>query len=98
MRLGVAPVVNKTHLDVTVAALSEALAESLTESTLDIVALNGGLMAQTPDPVINTLFSLLDRATAPKAGEVYTSEDSAVAAAMEKEVETVISQITKRKK
>ena len=68
----------------------------------EFAALNAGAspgaMGQTPDPVMNTIFALIDRATAPKSGDINTSEDSAVASAMEKEVEAVIKELSKRKK
>jgi hypothetical protein len=45
---------------------------------------------------MDSLFSMLDRATAPKPGNSYTTEDGAVAAAMEKEIEAVVNELQKR--
>ncbi len=64
-------------------------------------AMNGGASAaalgQTSDPVLNNVFKLLDRASG-KNQESYSSEEAALAAAMEKEVAAVFAEMQKRKK
>jgi hypothetical protein len=52
-------------------------------------------MRETPDPVMDMAFSLLDR-VGPKPRE-YSSEEAAVAAAFEKEARAVVSELMKRK-
>jgi hypothetical protein len=54
-----------------------------------------GAMRQTPDPVMNMAFSLLDRAAAPKAAEQFTTEEGAVASALEKVIKSVVSDVAK---
>ncbi len=64
-------------------------------------AMNGGASAaalgQTSDPVLNNVYKLLDRASG-KNQESYSSEEAALAAAMEKEVAAVFAEMQKRKK
>ncbi|HEY1912224.1 MAG TPA: hypothetical protein VGG73_14970 [Vicinamibacterales bacterium] len=64
-------------------------------------AMNGGASAaalgQTSDPVLNNVFKLLDRASG-KNQESYSTEEAALAAAMEKEVAAVFAELQKRKK
>ncbi len=64
-------------------------------------AMNGGASAaalgQTSDPVLNNVFKLLDRASG-KNQEGYSTEEAALAAAMEKEVTAVFAEMQKRKK
>lgn len=58
-----------------------------------------GAMGQTGDPVMNTAFALLDRAAAKSAAsEQYSSEEAAVASALEKEVRAVLGELGKKKK
>ena len=57
-----------------------------------------GMMQQTPDPVVSSIFSLVDRATGAKPQPVLTTEDGAAAAALLKEVDTVVEQLKKKKK
>jgi hypothetical protein len=54
-----------------------------------------GGMQQTPDPVMNMAFSLLDRATAPKPSEQFATEESAVASALEKVIKSVVADVAK---
>lgn len=54
-----------------------------------------GGMQQTPDPVMNMAFSLLDRATAPKAAEQFATEEGAVASALEKVIRSVVGDVAK---
>ena len=49
-----------------------------------------GAMKQSPDPVMNMAFSLLDRAREQAAGTVHTQE-AAVASALEKVIKSVVS-------
>jgi hypothetical protein len=56
-----------------------------------------GMMQQTPDPVVSSMFSLLDKATGAKPQPVLGSEDAAAAAALMKEVESVVAQLKKKK-
>lgn len=58
----------------------------------------GAGMGQAGDPVLNTAFALLDRAATRSAPETYSDEESAVAAALEKEVRSVLAELAKRKK
>jgi hypothetical protein len=64
-------------------------------------AMNGGASAaalgQTSDPVLNNVYKLLDRASG-KNQESYSTEEAALAAAMEKEVAAVFAEMQKRKK
>jgi hypothetical protein len=64
-------------------------------------AMNAGAsptaMEQTQDPVISGVFSLIDRVTAPKPHEAFASEEAAVAAALEKEVQTLVSELHQKK-
>jgi hypothetical protein len=55
-------------------------------------------MSQSSDPVINTIFSIIDTATGSKAAssdDSPQSEDAAVAGALEKEVAAVAAQLVK---
>lgn len=65
-------------------------------------AMNGGAspaaLGQTSDPVLGSVFKLLDRATGARAQENYSTEESAVAAAMEKEIQAIFAEMKKRKK
>ena len=65
-------------------------------------AIGGGAsapaMGQSPDPVINTVFFLVDKATGNKPEPELVSEEAAVAAAMEKEVIAVAAFISKKPK
>jgi len=54
-----------------------------------------GAMQQSPDPVMNMAFSLLDRATAGKAQEQSTTQEAAVASALEKVIKSVVSDVGK---
>jgi hypothetical protein len=54
-------------------------------------------MQQSPDPVLNTVFFLVDRATGGPAETDLKSEDAAVASAMEREVKAVASEILKKR-
>ena len=54
-------------------------------------------MQQSPDPVLNTVFFLVDRATGGRAETDLKSEDAAVASAMEREVKAVASEILKKR-
>lgn len=63
--------------------------------------LNGGAagspMTQSSDPVLNTVFSLIGPAPAEKpVGELLQTEDAAVAAALEKEVAAIASELLKK--
>jgi hypothetical protein len=64
-------------------------------------AMNGGASAaalgQTSDPVLGSVFKLLDRASG-KSQESFSTEESAIAAAMEKETQTIFAEMQKRKK
>jgi hypothetical protein len=55
----------------------------------------GGAMQQSPDPVMNMAFSLLDRATASKPQEQSSTQEAAVASALEKVIKSVVSDVTK---
>ena len=54
-----------------------------------------GAMRQSPDPVMNMAFSLLDHATASKPEEQFTTEEGAVASALEKVIKSVVSDVSK---
>jgi hypothetical protein len=56
-----------------------------------------GMMAQTQDPVFSSVFRLVDMATKPKIQVALTSEDAAAGAALQKEVDSVLSELKKRK-
>jgi hypothetical protein len=56
-----------------------------------------GMMQQTQDPVLSTVFAFVDRATGAKPQEALTSEDAAAAAALQKELESVVAEIKKKK-
>jgi hypothetical protein len=64
-------------------------------------SMNGGAsplaLGQTSDPVLGSVFRLLDRASG-KSAEHYSTEESAIAAAMEKEIQAVFAEMQKRKK
>ncbi|HEX3703171.1 MAG TPA: hypothetical protein VHU82_07570 [Vicinamibacterales bacterium] len=64
-------------------------------------AMNGGAsptaLGQTSDPVLGSVFKLLDRASG-KSQESYSTEESAIAAAMEKETQAIFAEMQKRKK
>ncbi len=54
-----------------------------------------GAMRQSPDPVMNMAFSLLDKATAKTASEQFSTQEGAVAAALEKVLKSVVSDVGK---
>lgn len=54
-----------------------------------------GLMRQTPDPMLSAVFSLVDRATGTKPQPALTTENGATAAALLKEIDSVVAQIKK---
>jgi len=54
-----------------------------------------GAMQQTPDPVMNMAFSLLNRTTASKPQEQFTTQEGAVASALEKVIKSVVSDVAK---
>jgi hypothetical protein len=56
-----------------------------------------GMMQQTQDPMLSTVFALVDRATGNKPQPVLTTEDGAAAAALQKEIESIIAELKKRK-
>lgn len=64
-------------------------------------AMNGGASAlalgQSSDPVLGTVVKLLDRASG-KSQETYSTEESAIASAMEKETQAIFVEMQKRKK
>jgi hypothetical protein len=64
-------------------------------------SMNGGAsplaLGQTSDPVLGSVFKLLDRASG-KSQESFSTEDSAIAAAMEKETQAIFAEMQKRKK
>jgi hypothetical protein len=60
-------------------------------------ATSAGAMQQTQDPVLSTVFALVDKATGPKPQDTLTSGDGAVAAAMQREVEAVAAQLNRKK-
>lgn len=67
--------------------------------SLNQTGAGSGAMGQTGDPVMNTAFALLDRAAAKTAAsEQYSSEEAAVASALEKEVRAVLGELGKLKK
>lgn len=57
-------------------------------------AATGG-MRQTPDPVMNMAFSLLDRASAKTAPEQFSTQEAAVASALEKVLKSVVEDVGK---
>lgn len=67
-----------------------------------LAALSGGVstpgMQQSPDPVMNTVFMLVDKATGQKPEPELVDEAAAVAAAMEKEVSAVAAFVAKKAK
>jgi len=56
-----------------------------------------GMMRQTQDPVLSSVFALVDRATGVKPQPMLTSEDAAAAAALQKEIESIIAELKKKK-
>ena len=54
-----------------------------------------GAMRQSPDPVMNMAFSLLDKATAKTAPEQFSTQEAAVASALEKVLKSVVSDVGK---
>ena len=56
-----------------------------------------GLMQQTQDPIVSSVFSLLDRATGSKPQPILTTEDGAAEAALQKEIASVVAELKKRK-
>jgi hypothetical protein len=56
-----------------------------------------GAMRQSPDPVMNMAFSLLDRASAKTAPEQFSTQEGAVASALEKVIRSVTSDLAKKK-
>lgn len=55
-----------------------------------------GMMRQTQDPVLSSVFSLVDRATGNnKPQPVLTTEDGAAAAALQKEIDNVVAELKK---
>ena len=56
-------------------------------------------MQRSPDPVLNTVFSLVDRAAgtgAPQDDALFTP-DAAVASAMEREVKAIAAELQKKR-
>jgi len=64
-------------------------------------AMNGGAspmaLGQTSDPVLGSVFKLLDKASG-KSHEIYSTEESAIASALQKETQAVFAEVQKRKK
>jgi len=64
-------------------------------------AMNGGAspmaLGQTSDPVLGSVFKLLDKASG-KSHEIYSTEESAIASALQKETQAVFAEMQKRKK
>ena len=54
-----------------------------------------GAMKQSPDPVMNMAFSLLDKATAKTAPDQFATREAAVASALEKVLKSVVSDVGK---
>lgn len=54
-------------------------------------------MQQSLDPVLNTVFFLVDHATGGPAETDLKSEDAAVASAMEREVKAIATKILKKR-
>jgi len=54
-----------------------------------------GAMKQSPDPVMNMAFSLLDKASAKTAPEQFSTQEAAVAAALEKVLKSVVADVGK---
>lgn len=54
-----------------------------------------GAMRQSPDPVMNMAFSLLDKATARTAPEQFSTQEAAVASALERVLKSVVSDVGK---
>lgn len=54
-----------------------------------------GAMRQSPDPVMNMAFSLLDKATTKTAPEQFSTQEAAVASALEKVLKSVVSDVGK---
>ena len=52
-------------------------------------------MQQTPDPVMNMAFSLLNRAAPSKPEEQLSTPEAAVASALEKVIKSVVSDVGK---
>ncbi len=57
---------------------------------------SSGAMQQTQDPVLSTMFALVDRASGSRPQETLTSAEGAVAAAMEREVEAVVAELRRK--
>ncbi|MGH9410267.1 MAG: hypothetical protein ACRD1V_12520 [Vicinamibacterales bacterium] len=56
-----------------------------------------GPMRQTQDPMVSAVFSLVDRATGNKPQPELTTPDGAAAAALQKEIDSVVAELKKRK-
>jgi hypothetical protein len=56
-----------------------------------------GMMQQTQDPMLSAAFSLVDRATGNKPQPILTTEDGAAAAALQKEIESLLAELKKKK-
>ncbi len=56
-----------------------------------------GIMQQTQDPVLSTVFALVDKATGAKPKAMLTSEDAAAAAALQKELDSIVAEVKKKK-
>jgi hypothetical protein len=54
-------------------------------------------LGQTSDPVLGSVFKLLDKASG-KSHEIYSTEESAIASALQKETQAVFAEMQKRKK
>lgn len=54
-----------------------------------------GAMKQSPDPVMNMAFSLLDKAAAKTAPEQFSTQEAAVASALEKMLKSVVADVGK---
>lgn len=66
------------------------------QTYMSMAGQNGAVPAQSPDPVLNTLFSVLNTAAGPDKSQVpLESADAAVAAAMEKQVAAVAAKLAK---
>jgi hypothetical protein len=55
------------------------------------------LMQQTQDPMVSAVFSLVDRATGHKPQPELTTEDGAAEAALQKEIDSVVAELKKRR-
>ena len=55
-----------------------------------------GMLQQTQDPMLSSVFSLIDRATGTRPEPVLTTENGAAAAALQKELDAVVAELKKR--